>query len=249
MIFDDLFREFESRYKFVNNFSTGIILDYSCSSLVSYHGAKILLKNKFSKVYHHNILDDVDDFSYRTMEKNYVCFNQLKFPPVTSFFDCIFSSETIYREKNPVETISKFYDLLKDDGILIITSFNKDALNFIHERSRISYDLFSKDDFLKILRTKFSKIDLYSHVLLDKQTSSKQLKTLTLLKNKLRFFLGFLYSKIDKKGIFYTKHLLKYLKTHNSVLDVVLDEKPYVPILHKDEHFSKFFIAVCHKKC
>lgn len=248
MILDDLFREFESRYKFVNNFSTGIILDYSCSSLMSYHGAKILLKNNFSKVYHHNILDDVDDFSCRTMEKNHVCFNQLKFNPENSFFDCIFSSETIYREKNPMETISKFYDLLKDDGILVITSFNKDALNFIYERSRISYDLFSKDDFLKILGTKFSKIDLYSQILVNGQKPIKRFKMTTLLKSKLRFYLGFLYSKIDKKGNFYTKYLLRSLKTQNNVLDVVLDKKPYTPILHNEEHFPKFFIAVCHKK-
>lgn len=247
LIFDDFFRENEFRYKFVNDFASGNVLDYSNNSLMSYYGSKILLNSNVTNVFHHNIYDEVDHFSCRSLKGNTIQFQNTVLDTSKSYFDCIFSNETINLEQNPLETISKLYDLLNDNGILIITCFNKHALFSVHEQSRINYDLFSKESFLKILNTKFSKIELFSQILINTSKSIQKPSSLNLLKRKLRFLFGLLYSVIDKKGNFYRKFLLDRLKTHDDVYDVILNEQFYLPVLNEEKHIPKFFIAVCYK--
>ena len=245
MIPDDFYREQESLFKFASTFATGAVLDYSSTSLMSYISAKALLAKNCSKIFHHNVFDTDDDFSYRQKIDNIIDFKRVNFSNKHAFFDCIISTDTIHLEKNPFNTISKFHDLLKDDGILIISSFNPSALSHIYEKSKILSDPLPKEKFLEILSTKFSKIEFYSHILFSQEKSNQSL--LNSCKNRIRFVLGNILNKIDKKGTIYRIILVKYLKPIDKSFNVQLDEHFYLPKLYHEKDCPKYFVALCRK--
>ena len=163
-------------------------------------------------------------------------------------------------ENNPEQKIKEFYNLLKKNGKLIIAIVNQENQSQIYQNSNISADFsrhFTKDEFLKILKTQFSQIDLYSQKLITKRdVISRQLHPWFLFKVKLRFFLSTLLLKFDPKSNFYNKFIkTKVRGLNNEFADQSSDvnnsnaiiSNDYTPVPYSETDNPLFFIAICQK--
>ena len=64
MILDDSYKKQQARYEFAAKYCLGSTLDYSFSSIMSYHGSKILLNNGAREIFTHDISNKNEDFLY-----------------------------------------------------------------------------------------------------------------------------------------------------------------------------------------
>ena len=110
-----------------------------------------------------------------------------------------------------------------------------------------NYDFFSKTEFIELLGTKFSKIELYSQKLItQKQVVDKKMNFLFILKIKMRFILSTILLKFDKDSNFYAKYLKEKNKKYQN-MEGKLNTEEYTIIPYNEKHNPLFFIAVCHK--
>ena len=77
-------------------------------------------------------------------------FDELQFE--NNSYDKIFSVNTIYFWKNPVITISKAFDLLKANGMIVLGFHNKEEMEKMDLDENI-FQLYSLQDVIKLLKT------------------------------------------------------------------------------------------------
>ena len=77
-------------------------------------------------------------------------FDELQFEK--NSYDKIFSVNTIYFWKSPVSTISKIYDLLKADGMMVIGFHSRDEMEKMDLDENI-FQLYSLQDVRNLLKT------------------------------------------------------------------------------------------------
>lgn len=247
--FGDFYKEQKYRLNFVKEFSNGKVLHNEHLINTGFSVAKELLNNNCSEVWHQNTINH-DRITNRYLDENDI----LKFKYSKnqtfddSFFNTIITFETIQYENNPEEKISAYYELLKSNGILIISTANKKR-SIIN--SSDTANEFTKDEFIKLLSKKFSIIDLFSQRNISETNmnieSKTEINTIPKLKNAAKN----LFLKLDPDSNFYKLHLQKTIlniREKNEKQNREKDNPTYIPIPYEDHHSPLIFLAICKKK-
>ena len=248
MILDDAYKKQQVRYEFAANYCSGLTLDYTFASIMSYHGSKILLDNGSKEIYTYGISNNIQQCSRRSYDSSRKVIYSLvesNFSHKNKSVNCILYSE-LTNTVDAQEKIDYFYNILNENGILIISALNTNNKSFIFDNSQ-NYDFFSKTEFIELLGTKFSKIELYSQKLItQKQVIDKKMNLLFILKIRMRFILSTILLKFDKDSNFYAKYLKEKNKKYQN-MEGKLNTEEYTIIPYNEKHNPLFFIAVCHK--
>jgi len=113
--------------------------------------------------------------------------NTLPWPVKDSSFDCIVAGEIIEHIYNPTYFLRECWRILKDDGIIIITTPSASSITHLTETSNVDFDVrkychihtFSERNMKQLLHdTKFSIVKL-------EYVCSAKVKVLTLLNKRL----------------------------------------------------------------
>ena len=247
--FANFYKEQKYRLDFIKSISHGIVLHNDHLINTEFSFAKELLNNGCEQVWHKNIMnsssttcrcyDEHDDLKLKYSDnQNFE----------NSFFDTIIAFETIQYDENPEEKISTYYKLLKDDGVLLISTTNKDQSLMI---SNDSASEFTKDEFMKLLGKQFSSIQLYSQRNISQtevlSESKKSGRSVPKLKNVAKN----IFLKFDPDSNFYKLHLQKTIlgireKQQKQFLEK--NNPTYIPIPYENNHSPLIFLAVCKKK-
>lgn len=249
MILYDAYKKQQARYEFAAKYCSGLTLDYTFASIMLYHGSKILLDNGSREIYTYCISDNIHECSRRSYDSNGKIIYSLvenNHSHKNKSVDCIHYSEITNEGTVSKEKINYFYNILNENGVLIISTLNRNNKSLIFDNTH-NYEFFSKKEFMQLLETKFSKIELYSQKLItQKEVIDKKLILLLVMKNKLRFLLSTILLKFDKKSNFYNKYLkIKNKKYENTTGNLNIEK--YTPIPYNKKHNPLFFIAVCYK--
>ena len=244
MILDDAYKKQQSRYEFAAKYCSGTILDFTFASIMSYHGSKILLDNGANEIFTHDISNENHELSYRIYDSNkkinYSILDE-KYEHEIKSIDCIIMSEIIMNDDFSKIRLDYFKKILKQNGVLIISSFNKNNKSLIFDQNT-NKNYFSKNEFFNLLKNNFSKVELFSQkIISQKDITAKKLNSISKLKNKLRFALSTFYLKFDKKSNFYNK----YMKNKNKTQELKTDEFEILP--YSEKHNPLYFVAVCRK--
>ena len=147
-------------------------------------------------------------------------------------FDCIISLETIEHLQNFQNAFQEFYRLLKKDGILIISTPNKNRLN--RPNNPFHYKEFTKDELIKYLNEYFPNVMLYSQLLYTKSINRRILRSVV--------------DRIVKIDFLRLRRILGR-KMQDKMLDRIdITNKQFEPILFEEEHRPKTFITICKKE-
>ena len=250
--FRDYYREQKFRYEFAKTFAKGRILNINYLFESEYSGSKVLLGNA-SEVWHHNSDTDSNELIIRTIgDDNLIKIQKSNFDKTSDkFFDTIVSFEAIQYAKDPEKQINDYFDLLTNDGILIISTANKNTSSFYNSEHVIDDTKeFTKDDFLELLGQKFPDIKLYSQRLLSKKETISKSFSNTKAKIALRNIAKKILLKVDKNSNFYKLHFQKTivnLRQQKKKADSIYLQKNYVPIPFNERDNPLYFLAVCKK--
>jgi ubiquinone/menaquinone biosynthesis C-methylase UbiE len=237
----EIFKEHIERYEFACKFikNKENVLDIACG--VGY-GTLLIAKNTSGHVYGCDVSNDAIDYARQNYEAKNVTFEvmdatSLSFPE--KYFDCVVSFETLEHLTNYDKAIMEFSRVLKDKGILIISSPNKEV-TFRHEtNNEFHVNEFTREEFLKTLSKYFKTTKLYSQKLII--ASSHKEKIL-----KFGLSLGFKITKYDRINL--RRKLLKEgtgKKLYKSV-DYSYHEPNIIP--YESNHVPQNFVAVCTEK-
>jgi len=227
------FNEHISRYNFVRKFLRGKkILDIACG--VGY-GSKILHDAGSYEIYGCDISNESIKYAknnFGDKNTNFQIMDAGNIGFKDESFDCIISLETIEHLQNYQMAFQEFYRLLKKDGMLIISTPNKNRFN--RPKNPFHYKEFTKDELIQFLNEYFSNVILYSQLLYLKSVKRRILRSLMERIVKIDFlrFRRILGRKIQDEI---------FNKIDNT-------NKQFEPILYKDEHCPKTFITVCKKE-
>ena len=250
--FRDYYREQKFRYEFAKTFAKGRTLNISYLFKSEYSGSKILLDSA-SEVWHHNSDTDNNELIIRTIENdNLIKIQKSNFDKISNkFFDTIISFEAIQYAKDPEKQINDYFDLLTNDGILIISTANKNTSSF-YNSAHVTDDIqeFTKDDFLELLGRKFPDVKLYSQRLLSKKETISKSFSISKSKIALRNIAKNILLKVDKNSNFYKLHFQKTiinLRQQKKKVDSMYLQKNYVPLPFNKTDNPLYFLAVCKK--
>ena len=250
--FRDYYREQKFRYEFAKTFAKGRTLNVSYLIKSEYSSSKILLDSA-SEVWHHNSDTDNNELIIRTIENdNLIKIQKSNFDKINNkFFDTIISFEAIQYAKDPEKQINDYFDLLTNDGILIISTANKNTSSF-YNSAHVTDDIqeFTKDDFLELLGRKFPDVKLYSQRLLSKKETIAKSFSISKSKIALRNIAKNILLKVDKNSNFYKLHFQKTiinLRQKKKKIDSMYLQKNYVPLPFNERDNPLYFLAVCKK--
>jgi hypothetical protein len=250
--FRDYYREQKFRYEFAKTFAKGRTLNVSYLIKSEYSSSKILL-DSVSEVWHHNSDTDNNELVIRTIENdNLIKIQKSNFNKISDkFFDTIISFEAIQYTKDPEKQINDYFDLLTNDGILIISTANKNTSSF-YNSVRVTDDTkeFTKDDFLELLGRKFPDVKLYSQRLLSKKETISKSFSISKSKIALRNIAKNILLKVDKNSNFYKLHFQKTiinLRQKKKKIDSMYLQKNYGPLPFNERDNPLYFLAVCKK--
>lgn len=245
LITGNIIKENISLYRFVSTIISGKVLDYQNYSFSSYYGAKILLDSGISEVIHHNLIDGNGIFSKRILSDKKIKFFSVDKDEIKHFdksFDSIISFGTI-NHQNYNAILNYFFKLLKNNGVLIVSTFNKN-----HKGDQSERDLdnmgFSKEEFLKTLKAKFFEVNIYSYRLSDKDQKVSKLFSLI---GTFRKAAASSLLKIDKNRQFYIKNLQSTMQKVNRVGDNLkkIPDDDFIPKPYTSNPQPIYFLAVC----
>ena len=262
MISGDIYNEQIARYEFSSDFVSKRVLNITNNRFVDYFSSRLLLKKNVSEIVNLYYHKDKIECTLRRKGKN----NSIEFQVIDksnlleeNSFDAIISFETIQHEKNQSDSLKKNFKLLKKDGVLIISTINKDISQVNHNlnRNEINNEL-DKLQFLKMLKETFSEVNLFSQII---SVSSKKSGSLEKNNKKTKNHLNKIREqshKIRLKIFMYLRMYSLYRlffsetiasKTKNDVEHFMLDiqSTEYFPSMYVNGDQPLFFVAVCRK--
>lgn len=230
--------EHMARYNFASKFVRGMkVLDIACGTG---YGSNILFNSGGKVVYGCDISSDAIEYAKKKYEKESINFEtmsatNLDFPD--NEFDCVISFETIEHISDYKLALSEFHRVLKNNGILIISTPNKDISSKGKEKpsNPFHFNEFTVDEFSNILNNSFSDLTLYSQLLIIPIGTLKNLARKT-----LHFFVKLDFLKL------HTKILSEELFTSLGNIADNTNQK-YEPILFEENQNPVILIAVCKK--
>ncbi len=143
------------RYNFIEKFIEGKILDHKPNIFTSYNSAKILLEKKVTEV---NLFISLSDNEFTTRSKNnknIIKFQIKKNINLKENFDSVISFQNL-NEKNSQEYLKFYHNVLKNNGILILSVSNK-------RKNSNDENQFDLNELKNIIKTKFEIIEVYGH--------------------------------------------------------------------------------------
>lgn len=229
------------RYKFMDEFITGKVFDHQSNNFTPYNSAKILLQNSTTEVYSCTNLFDEEIYLRRLDDDGSILFSSVNNRNLKSNFDSVISFENL-NQANIIENLDFYYNLLKDNGILIISVLNKRKTS---PKNIQKTNEFTVDDLREKISLKFKVIEIYSQRFKER-SDINQAATLF---GKSRKALAYFLKKIDKNRQFYIKHIqdkaIKFDSFNENVKKIPDDD--FIPKKYNKETYPLFLILVCKK--
>jgi len=238
------------RVKFAIKYARGKILYCSYGINTQFSCSKLLLMSGCQEIWHHDASLDENTTVRRLKQNNYINYEiglQINQIPEKNF-DCIISFEELQFQEDPKRIIEKYNKLLKDDGILILSTMNKNAIpNFLENNMTIG---FLKDELLCIVKPNFSNIEIFSQRKISKMGQQPILNILDNILSRIKGGSKKILDNVDKKQNFYKLHLqkitLQLREKRKNVSKKVFDIS-YVPLPFDESHNPITFLLVCKK--
>ena len=233
------YEEHTSRYIFARKFVIGKkILDMACGSG---YGSKILFDGGAAEVYGCDISEDAIEYAKKNYSNESIKFqvmdaSKIKFPD--NSFDCVISFETIEHVLDFKNTVKGFHRILKNDGIIIISTPNKELTSKGKEKPPNPFHVkeFTKDEFLDLMSEYFTDVELFSQML----------KTEIDIKKKI---VRNIISAIISLDVLEFHKRFKKASVYGSMSDYIDNRsRDYAPMLYQSSHKPFIFIAKGKKR-
>lgn len=228
------------RYEFIREFITGKIFDHQSNNFTPYNSAKILLQNNTTEVYSCTDLFDEEIYLRKQYDDGSIIFSSTHNKNLKSNFDSVISFENL-NQTNIIENLNFYHNLLKDNGILIISVLNKRT--FTKNIKKI--DEFTADDLKEKISLKFKITEIYSQRFKERSDTNQA----TTLFGKSRKALAYFLKKVDKNRQFYIKHIqdkaVKFDSFNENIKKIPDDD--FIPKKYNKETHPLFLILVCKK--
>ena len=136
-------------------------------------------------------------------------------------------------------------ELLNENGKLFVSILNKNKIDHNNISEEFQHVIFSKDEFLQILRKYFENIELYSQILIKEEIESS-------VDKKIKFFRNIgskILTSVDKNRSFYIDHVQKTMKKiadKKNILSKMTDDS-YIPTRNDETDQPYYFLAICKK--
>ena len=253
-------KEYIKRYEFISKFSYGQILDCKFNNFSSLHSADILLSNNADTII--TYYNKTNEISRRTIKNGKIDFEYLdKFPinenspelenldekkgGLLTGLDCIISFEATLNQMGLEKSIKKFSELLNENGKLFVSILNKNKIDHNNISEEFQHVIFSKDEFLQILRKYFENIELYSQILIKEEIESS-------VDKKIKFFRNIgskILTSVDKNRSFYIDHVQKTMKKIDDKKNISskMTDDSYIPTRNDETDQPYYFLAICKK--
>lgn len=237
----EIYKEHMKRYEFAQTFiqKDDVVLDIACG--VGY-GSKFLSQQRNCVVYGCDISSETIQYAQENYSFKKVIFQTMNATPLSfsnNFFDCIICFETLEHLKNYTLALEEFSRVLKNNGMLIISTPNKEISLKHQSENEYHVNEFTHDEFIKILSDNFKKISLYSQKLMVEPN----------LKEKaLKFGLFFAIKILQYDKLNFRRKFIKFgtgTKINQSISKSY--RSPDI-IRYVSSHQPQNFIAVCIKK-
>lgn len=229
------------RYKFAHEFITGKVFEHQSNNFTPYNSAKILLQNSTTEVYSCTNLFDEEMYLRKLDGDGSILFSSVNNKNLKSNFDSVISFENL-NQANIIENLDFYYNLLKDNGILIISVLNKRETPPKHIQKT---NEFTADDLREKVSLKFKVIEIYSQRFKER-ADTNQAATLF---GKSRKALAYFLKKIDKNRQFYIKHIqdkaIKFDSFNENIKKI--SDNDFIPKKYNKETCPLFLILVCKK--
>jgi len=229
------------RYKFINQFTKGKILDHKSNCFTSYHSAKILLQNNGTDIYSLMNISD-NEFSVRKMKNDgSIIFNDINRKTFKESFDSIISFQNL-NQKNIFKKIEFYHNSLKKSGILILSVSNKrknaDGVQRIDE--------FTIDDLNEKIGSKFNITEIYSQRFIEKYVVNHS----AVLSRRVKKSLANILKKMKIIRKIYLKNVKKTVSKYDPYKQYFhkIPDEDFVPKKYKKKDNSLFLILICKKK-
>jgi len=155
-------------------------------------------------------------------------------------FDVIFSFEEIQFQQDLSLYFTKYKKILKENGVLVISSFNKDS-STLDITEEVGY---SREELLKLIKPEFSKIEEFSQGLILHDTD--KLGVLDSIKSKLKTGTRTILNNVDQKQNFYKLYLQpSILKQREKRL--AAKRIDFKPIHLEEDQNSLYYLFICKK--
>jgi 2-polyprenyl-3-methyl-5-hydroxy-6-metoxy-1,4-benzoquinol methylase/mannose-6-phosphate isomerase-like protein (cupin superfamily) len=240
------------RIKFAKNYAYGKVLLCSYGVNTQYFCSNTLLDSKANEVWHYDSSIDENASIRKLNEKNDVEFIQGRSISEISekTFDCIITLEEIQFRDNPKTIIEKYSNLLKDNGVLILSTMNSSVFSDIIETD-LKVLGFSKDNLLKIIKPLFSDVQIFSQRNISNIEQKQQgITVFRDMLSKLKHNSKKILTNIDKNQNFYKLHMQKtVLRFRDKQYDVSkkIFDIDYTPISFDKSHNPQTFLLLCKK--
>ena len=171
MLSGDVYNEQIARYEFASDYVSKRILNITNFRFLEYFSSKLLLEKNVTEIVSGYKNEGNSEYTLRWKNKE----NSMKFEIVNennvfkeNSFDGVILFETIQHEENQKEMLKRIYKLLKNDGILIISTTNKKSSHgrYNMTKNKINKEL-DKEELLELLKEVFSKVDLFTQNILN----------------------------------------------------------------------------------
>jgi len=230
--------EHSARYEFAKKFVEGKkVLDMACGTG---YGSKILHDCGASEIYGGDISKEAIVYAQKKFGNSSINFQLVDaatLPFQENSLDCVVSFETIEHITKYRETIKNFHRILKRDGVLIISTPNKEITskgrdkpeNILHVKE------FTRDEFLELLGESFPVVTLFSQLLVVNIGIFRRIvrRLVYAILNLDRFRI---HTKIFKEAM--------YVAVGNLIDNT---NRQYVPVPYQNGYEPLVFIAVCRK--
>jgi SAM-dependent methyltransferase len=259
MLSGDLYNEQIARYEFASDYVSKRILNITNFRFLEYFSSKLLLEKNVTEIVSWYKNEGNSEYTLRWKNKE----NSIKFEIVNennvfkeNSFDGVILFETIQHEENQKEMLKRIYKLLKNDGILIISTTNKKSSHGIYNmtKNKINKEL-DKEELLELLKEVFSKVDLFTQNILNYKQENKQKKENNEKKsNKIRglihqvrlnIFTGLRMYNVYRS--FFSDTISSKTKKEIENYTLNIQNTKYFPKPHVNDEQPLFFVAVCHK--
>ena len=240
------------RIKFSKNYTQGKILFCSHGINTQYSVSKSLITSISQEVWHYDLSLNENVTIRRLTKNNSIDFEQgPKFSQIPEkSFDCIVSFEELQYQKNPKQIIERYSKLLKNDGMLIISTPNSKQIV-----GSIETDLeklgFSKNELLQLIKSVFPDIQVFSQRNVSrKEQVQKDIKIFDEVFSKFKTGTKKILNTVDKKQNFYKLYLQKSViqlrNTKHNLKQKILDiDNSVVPFSELDNPTT--FLLICKK--
>ena len=240
------------RIKFSKNYTQGKILFCSHGINTQYSVSKSLITSISQEVWHYDLSLNENVTIRRLTKNNSIDFEQgPKFSQIPEkSFDCIVSFEELQYQKNPKQIIERYSKLLKNDGMLIISTPNSKQIV-----GSIETDLeklgFSKNELLQLIKSVFPDIQVFSQRNVSrKEQVQKDIKIFDEVFSKFKIGTKKILNTVDKKQNFYKLYLqesvIQLRNTKHNLKQKILDiDNSVVPFSELDNPTT--FLLICKK--